>query len=60
MYNCIAGRNGIVGYLVYGGVAGVITQLHNIRSVGALHVNVTDQLVPTVLIVDLLLTVPKY
>jgi hypothetical protein len=60
MYNCIAGRNGSVGYLVYGGVAGVIVQLHNIRSVGALHVNVTDQLVPTGLIVDLLLTVPKY
>ena len=60
MYNCIAGRNGIVGYLVYGGVAGVITQLQNIRSVGALHPNVVDQLVPTGLIVDLLLTVPKY
>jgi hypothetical protein len=60
MYNCIAGRNGTVGYLVYGGVTGIVTQLHNIRSVGALHVNVTDQLVPTGLIVDLLLTVPKY
>jgi len=60
MYNCIAGRNGTVGYLVYGGVTGIVTQLHNIRSVGALHPNVTDQLVPTGLIVDLLLTVPKY
>jgi len=60
MYNCIAGRNGSVGNLVYGGVTGVTVQLHNVRSVGALHVNVTDQLVPTGLIVDLLLTVPRY
>jgi hypothetical protein len=60
MYNCIAGRNGSVGFLVYGGVTGVVTQLHNVRSVGALHPNVTDQLVPTGLIVDTLLIVPKY
>ena len=61
MYNCISNRlTNSLGYLVYGGVAGVIVQLHNVRSGGGLHPNVTDQLSPTGLIVDPLLIVPKY
>jgi hypothetical protein len=60
VYNSLASGNGLIGYFMYTGTAGITVQIHNVRSTKTLHPNVIDGLTPTGLIVDTALKTPIF